>query len=71
MVATVVVVVAVVVGATVVVIVTGAAIAVLVAVFKIRIQESSRFTRPQTSLTSETVKTLPTFEQRAFGLLIA
>ena len=68
MVATVVVVAAVVVGATVVVVVTGAAVAVLVAVFEIRIQESFRFTRPQTILTSETFMTLPAFEHRALCL---
>ena len=68
MVATVVVVAAVVVGATVVVVVTGAAVAVLVAVFEIRIQVSFRFTRPQTILTSETFMTLPALEHRALCL---
>lgn len=63
--ATVVVVVAVVVGATVVVVVTGATVAVLVTVFEMRIQVNFRFTRPQTILTSETLMTLPAFEHRA------
>ena len=69
--ATVVVVVAVVVGVVVVVVVTGATVAVLVAVFEMRIHVSFRFTRPQTILTSETLMTLPAFEHRALCLPVA
>jgi len=73
-----VVVVAVVVTGATVVVVTGAVIVVTLAMtgvttadFEIKIHFNFRFTLPHTSLMSETLRTFPALEQRAFSLPVA